>query len=90
MLSASARTSIAHEYAADKARPEAGEHRASSPVPKDLDVAELAAWTSVARVILNLHETITRNESDGVLAVSTPSSAVDRQKLRRAGRLIGR
>jgi hypothetical protein len=25
------------------------------------DVAELAAWTSVARVILNLHETITRN-----------------------------
>ncbi len=32
-----------------------------SPVPKDVDVAELAAWTSVARVILNLHETITRN-----------------------------
>ncbi len=31
------------------------------PVSKDLDAAELAAWTSVARVILNLHETITRN-----------------------------
>ncbi len=31
------------------------------PVPKDVDPAELAAWTSVARVILNLHETITRN-----------------------------
>ena len=31
------------------------------PAPKDLDVAELAAWTSVARVMLNLHETITRN-----------------------------
>jgi hypothetical protein len=31
----------------------------SSP-PKDLDAAELAAWTNVARVILNLHETITR------------------------------
>ncbi|MBI1916410.1 MAG: PSD1 domain-containing protein [Planctomycetes bacterium] len=31
------------------------------PVPKDLDVSELAAWTSVARVLLNLHETITRN-----------------------------
>lgn len=31
-----------------------------APVAKDLDVAELAAWTSVARVILNLHETITR------------------------------
>ena len=27
----------------------------------ELDPAELAAWTSVARVILNLHETITRN-----------------------------
>ena len=29
--------------------------------PRDLDPAELAAWTSVARVLLNLHETITRN-----------------------------
>jgi Protein of unknown function (DUF1553) len=28
---------------------------------KDLNVAELAAWTNVARVILNLHETITRS-----------------------------
>jgi mono/diheme cytochrome c family protein len=31
------------------------------PAPKDIDAAELAAWTSVARVVLNLHETITRN-----------------------------
>jgi hypothetical protein len=31
------------------------------PAAKDIDPAELAAWTSVARVILNLHETITRN-----------------------------
>jgi hypothetical protein len=31
------------------------------PVPKDVEPAELAAWTSVARVILNLHEMITRN-----------------------------
>ena len=31
-----------------------------APAPKDLDPPELAAWTSVARVILNLHETITR------------------------------
>jgi hypothetical protein len=31
------------------------------PAPRDLDPAELAAWTSVARVVLNLHETITRN-----------------------------
>ena len=29
--------------------------------PADLDPAELAAWTSVARTILNLHATITRN-----------------------------
>jgi len=32
-----------------------------SPAPADLDAIELAAWTSVARVILNLHETITRS-----------------------------
>ncbi len=31
------------------------------PVPEDLDLAELAAWTSIARTILNLHATITRN-----------------------------
>jgi hypothetical protein len=31
------------------------------PVPTDVDVSELAVWTSVARVILNLHETITRS-----------------------------
>jgi len=29
--------------------------------PAALDPAELAAWTSVCRVLLNLHETITRN-----------------------------
>jgi hypothetical protein len=29
-------------------------------VPADIDKAELAAWTHVARVLLNLHETITR------------------------------
>jgi len=31
-----------------------------APAPKDLDVVELAAWTSVARAILNLPEVITR------------------------------
>ena len=31
------------------------------PLPKGVDHAELAAWTSLTRVILNLHETITRN-----------------------------
>jgi cytochrome c553 len=32
-----------------------------APAPKDLDVVELAAWTSVARAILNLPELITRS-----------------------------
>jgi uncharacterized protein DUF1553 len=32
-----------------------------TPAPARLDPAELAAWTSVTRVILNLHETMTRN-----------------------------
>ena len=36
-------------------------HTGERAVPSDLDLTELAAWTSVARVILNLHETITRN-----------------------------
>jgi hypothetical protein len=31
------------------------------PQAADLDGAELAAWTNVARVLLNLHETITRS-----------------------------
>lgn len=32
-----------------------------APLPSDLPAAELAAWTNAARVILNLHEVITRN-----------------------------
>ena len=32
-----------------------------TPPPDALDKAELAAWTHVARVLLNLHETITRS-----------------------------
>jgi hypothetical protein len=32
-----------------------------SPVATGLPTTELAAWTNVARAILNLHETITRN-----------------------------
>jgi len=48
------------EYTSDTAAAQklltAGEH----PVPKGLNPTELAAWTSVARVILNLNETITR------------------------------
>ena len=36
-------------------------HTGESPVPAGLKPAELAAMTTVARAILNLHETITRN-----------------------------
>jgi hypothetical protein len=36
-------------------------HLGESPVPKDEKPVELAAMTTVARAILNLHETITRN-----------------------------
>ena len=42
-------------------RPGAARRRASAQRLGDIDPAELAAWTSVARVLLNLHETITRN-----------------------------
>jgi hypothetical protein len=49
------------EYQADKKAAEALLQVGEKPMAKDLDVAELAAWTSVARVLLNLHETITRN-----------------------------
>jgi hypothetical protein len=36
-------------------------HTGEAPVPSDLKPVELAAMTTVARAILNLHETITRN-----------------------------
>ena len=32
-----------------------------TPAPSNLDKAELASWTLVARVVLNLNEVITRN-----------------------------
>jgi hypothetical protein len=35
-------------------------HVGARPVPEGVDHAELAAWTSVARTVLNLSETITR------------------------------
>ncbi len=31
-----------------------------NPPPEKIDQAELAAWTSVSRAVLNLHEMITR------------------------------
>jgi hypothetical protein len=47
-----------------KADPEAARKliaTGDAPVAADLDPAELAAWTSAARVLLNLHETIMRS-----------------------------
>jgi hypothetical protein len=49
------------EYDKDEAAAKAFLKVGQMPVPADFDVAELAAWTNVARVILNLHETITRS-----------------------------
>ena len=51
---------LAH-YANDAAAAEQLVKAGLAPVAKDVNVSELAAWTSVARVILNLHETITRS-----------------------------
>jgi hypothetical protein len=48
-------------YRADGASAEALLKVGLAPVPATLDKAELAAWTHVARVLLNLHETITRS-----------------------------
>jgi hypothetical protein len=50
----------ASEYAQDKSAAQKLVATGAHPAPVDLDVAELAGWTSAARVILNLHETITR------------------------------
>jgi hypothetical protein len=49
------------QFTADRTAAEKLVATGLAPVPKDLDAAELAAWTSVARTLLNLHETITRN-----------------------------
>ncbi len=49
------------EYRRDPQAAEALSKVGLLPAPKDIDLAELAAWTNVARVILNLHETITRS-----------------------------
>jgi hypothetical protein len=36
-------------------------HEGEAPVAENLKAEELAAMTTVARAILNMHETITRN-----------------------------
>ena len=48
-------------FSADVAAAKALTSIGISPVPADVDVAELATWTSVSRVLLNLEETISRN-----------------------------
>jgi hypothetical protein len=48
------------EYAAEQVAAQQLISAGEAPVPENVDRAELAAWTSVVRVLLNLHETITR------------------------------
>ncbi len=48
-------------YAADAEAAAAVLKTGIASTQKEVNAAELAAWTSVARVILNLHETITRS-----------------------------
>src|SRR5262249_14406456 len=48
------------DYAADPKAAEELLKLGDTPAPKDVPTAELAAWTSVCRVLLNLHETMTR------------------------------
>ncbi|HEX5219916.1 MAG TPA: PSD1 and planctomycete cytochrome C domain-containing protein [Verrucomicrobiae bacterium] len=49
------------EYRADPNAAEKFANIGQTPPPKDSDLPELAAWTNIARAILNLHETITRS-----------------------------
>jgi hypothetical protein len=49
------------QYATDRTAADALVSVGISPKPAGIDAAELAAWTSVSRVLLNLNETITRN-----------------------------
>ena len=50
-----------NQYRGDAAAADALLKVGAKPADAKLDKGELAAWTSVARVVLNLHETITRN-----------------------------
>ncbi len=47
-------------YAADVGAAKAALHVGLAPAPAMIEAPELAAWTEVCRVVLNLHETITR------------------------------
>jgi hypothetical protein len=48
------------EYAANTDAAEKVLATGSRPAAKEIETAELAAWTSVARAVLNLHEVVTR------------------------------
>jgi hypothetical protein len=50
-----------NEYAANEAEARKLLSIGDTTAPKELPLAELAAWTATARVVLNLHEFITRN-----------------------------
>jgi len=55
---------LASQRAIFKASPEDAKKLVAigeAPTPEDVDAAEHAAWTGVCRVVLNLHETLTRN-----------------------------
>jgi hypothetical protein len=54
------RTHLDH-YKADPAAADALLKTGQAAVASGFDKAELAAWTHLARVLLNLHETITRS-----------------------------
>ena len=61
---ATLRKVLVERRAAYRADPEAAKkllQTGLSPAPKGADPAELAAWTHAARVLLNLHETVTRD-----------------------------
>ena len=49
------------QYQHDRSAAESYLKVGNTPPPADLDAADLAAWTNVARALLNLHETITRS-----------------------------
>ena len=51
---------VRHSYAADAKSADALTRQGNSPRTGDIPTAELAAWTGVANVILNLDETVTR------------------------------
>jgi hypothetical protein len=50
-----------NQYQADEAAARALLAVGDAKPPEGIVPAELAAWTSVARVMVNLHETITRD-----------------------------